>query len=108
MGVAEQRVLHAFAPLRIGKGPSHMLQPAPSRLLEDLKTFLYPYIVIGPLISALFANSIDNLFAACLAFVAFVGTAFYWFNKRVQLLEDAVRDMEKRLHELEKRAGDEG
>lgn len=81
-----------------------MIDRAPSRLLEDLKTFLYPYIVIGPLISALFANSIDNLFAACLAFVAFVGTAFFWFSKRMQELEESVRDMEQRLQELEKRA----
>jgi hypothetical protein len=80
-----------------------MMEHSPSSLIEDLKTFLYPYIVIGPLISALFANSIDNLFAACLAFVAFVGTAFFWFNKRIQLLEEAVRDLEKKLGDLEKR-----
>lgn len=82
-----------------------MTEDSPGRLLEDLKAFLYPYIVMGPLISALFANSIDNVLAACLLFVGVVGTAFFWFNRRIQQIEAAVKELEDELREYEKQAG---
>jgi len=84
-----------------------MTQESPGRLLEDLKAFLYPYIVIGPLISALFASKIDNLLAACLLFVGFVGTAFYWFSKKIQVIELSIQDLESRLRERERPASRE-
>jgi len=83
------------------RGTHGMTEESPGRLLEDLKAFLYPYIVIGPLISALFANQIDNLLAACLLFVGFVGTAFYWFSKRIQAIEMSIKDLELRQREHE-------
>jgi hypothetical protein len=82
-----------------------MTAPSPGQLIEELKAFLYPYIVIGPLVSALFADKIDNVAVACLLFVGFVGAAFNWFSKRIQLLEAAVRELENKLREYEKQTG---
>jgi hypothetical protein len=72
----------------------------PSRQLDELKTMLFPYIVIGPLLSALFAQEINDIFVACLLFVGMVGSAFYWFYKRFEMIERSVREQEEKLVEL--------
>jgi hypothetical protein len=61
---------------------------------------LFPYIVLGPLLAALFANQIDNLFVACLLFVGMVGSAFFGFRKRYEMIEKSVRKQEEMLVEL--------
>jgi hypothetical protein len=71
-----------------------------SRQLDELKTLLFPYIVIGPLLAALFANQIDNIFVACLLFVGMVGSAFFGFKKRYDKIERSVREQEAKLVEL--------
>jgi len=77
--------------------------PPPSRQLDELKTILFPYIVIGPLLSALFANQIDNIFVACLLFVSMVGGAFFWFHRRYEMIERSVREQEEKLVDLAQR-----
>jgi hypothetical protein len=77
-----------------------MTNDPPSRQLDELKTLLFPYIVIGPLLSALFANQIDNIFTACLLFVGLVGSAFFGFRKRYEMIERSVREQEEKLAEL--------
>jgi hypothetical protein len=77
-----------------------MTHDPPSRQLDELKTMLFPYIVLGPLLSALFANQIDNVFVACLLFVGMVGSAFFGFRKRYEMIEKSVREQEERLVEL--------
>jgi hypothetical protein len=77
-----------------------MTHDPPSRQLDEMKTLLFPYIVLGPLLSALFANQIDNVFVACLLFVGMVGSAFYGFRKRYETIEKSVREQEERLVEL--------
>ncbi len=77
-----------------------MTHDPPSRQLDELKTLLFPYIVIGPLLSALFANQIDNIFIACLLFVVMVGSAFFGFKKRYEMIEKSVREQEAKLVEL--------
>ncbi len=82
------------------KGTPHMTHDPPSRQLDELKTMLFPYIVLGPLLSALFANQIDNVFVACLLFVGMVGSAFFGFRKRYEMIEKSVREQEEKLLEL--------
>jgi len=72
----------------------------PSTQLDELKTFLFPYVIIGPLLSAFFAQQIDSVFFVCLLFVLLIGTAFYWFKKRLDLLEKTILEQERRLEEL--------
>ena len=72
----------------------------PSQQLDELKTMLFPYIIIGPLLSALFANQIDSLFMACLLFVGMVGSAFFVFKKRYEMIERSVREQEAKVVEL--------
>lgn len=79
----------------------------PSQQIDELKTLLYLYITLGPLVSALFANRIDNIFAACFLFVCVVGAAFYWFKTRLDSLEKAVREQEERLAEVTRSSGRE-
>jgi hypothetical protein len=69
----------------------------PSRLLDDIKGRLFAYILLGPLLSALFAEKIDNQLVSCLVFLGFVGSAFLWFRKRLDLLEREVRQLEEEL-----------
>ena len=76
-----------------------MTHDPPSRQLDELKTMLFPYIVLGPLLSALFANQIDNIFVACLLFVGMVGSAFFGFRKRYEMIEKSVREQEEKLEE---------
>jgi hypothetical protein len=75
------------------------MNDSPSRHLDELKTVLFPYIVIAPLISALFADKIDNIFVACLLFVGFVGAFFGHLKNRIERLEKSVKEMEQRLSE---------
>lgn len=69
--------------------------------LEEIKAFLFPYLIIGPLLAALFAERIDNRFVACLLFVVVVGFAFWWVRKRLIVLEELLRQQDVRLRELE-------
>jgi hypothetical protein len=75
------------------------MKDPPSRQLDELKTALFPYIVIAPLISALFAEKIDNFFVSCLLFVGFVGAFFVHLKNRIERLEESVKEMEQRLSE---------
>jgi hypothetical protein len=73
----------------------------PSQQIDELKTILFTYIVMGPLLSALFADKIDNIFVACLLFVGLVGTAFAYFRNRIGILEESLKEQERRLMEME-------
>jgi hypothetical protein len=73
----------------------------PLQQLEELKAFLFPYLIIGPLLAALFAERIDNLFAACFFFVVVVGFAFSWVRKKLIVLEELIREQDDRLRELD-------
>jgi hypothetical protein len=77
-----------------------MTHDPPSRQLDELKTMLFPYILLGPLLSALFANQIDNIFVACLLFLGMVGSAYFGFKKRYDMIEKSVQEQEERLGEL--------
>jgi hypothetical protein len=77
-----------------------MTHDPPSRQLDELKSMLFPYVVLGPLLAALFANQIDNVFIACLLFVGMVGSAFFGFRKRYEMIERSVREQETKLVEL--------
>ncbi len=73
----------------------------PSRQLDELKTFIFMYVVMAPLLSALFADKIDNFFVACLLFVGLVGTSFVYLRSRLGKLEESLKEQERRLMELE-------
>jgi hypothetical protein len=73
----------------------------PSQQLDELKTFVFTYVVLAPLISALFADKIDNVFVACLLFLGLVGTSFVYLRGRVEELEESLKEQERRLGELE-------
>lgn len=77
-----------------------MIETPPSAQLDELKAFLFPYVIIGPLLSAFFAQQIDSVFFVCLLFVLLIGTAFFWFKKRLDLLEQTILEQERRLAEL--------
>jgi hypothetical protein len=77
-----------------------MIDVPPSSQLDELKTLLFPYVLIGPLLSAFFAQQIDNIFVVCLMFVLLVGSSFFWFKKRIELLEQSILEQERRLAEL--------
>ncbi|MEW6351418.1 MAG: hypothetical protein AB1646_20385 [Thermodesulfobacteriota bacterium] len=72
----------------------------PSRLLYEIKGPLYTYVLLGPLVAALFAQKIDNELVSCLAFVAFVGIAFHSLRRRLNSLEQSVREIEEELQRL--------
>ncbi len=74
-----------------------MLPDPPSKQLDEIKGPLYTYILLGPLVSALFAQKIDNELVSCLLFVTFVGIAFYGFRRRLNSLEQSVRELEDEL-----------
>lgn len=73
---------------------------SPGQQLENLKTFLFTYIIMAPLVSALFAEHIDNWFFACVLFVGLVGGAFSWVRNRLAELERSLQEQERRLDEL--------
>jgi hypothetical protein len=74
----------------------------PSEQLDQLKTIIFTYILIVPLLSALFADKIDNIFIVCLLFVGLVGTAFIHLRNRMRELEQSLKEQERRLMELER------
>jgi hypothetical protein len=73
---------------------------SPIEKLEDVRTFVFTYIVIGPLLSALFAEHIDNRLAVALIFVIAVGAALTWTRNRMAELESSIRDREERIAAL--------
>jgi hypothetical protein len=83
------------------------MEDLPSQQIEELKTILFTYVVVGPLLAALFADKIDNVFVACLSFVSLVGTFFVFLRNRIEKLEVSVKEQEQRLRELEGSEDDE-
>jgi hypothetical protein len=77
-----------------------VMKNLPSQQLDELKTFIYTYIVLAPLISALFADKIDNVFVACLLFVGLVGVSFVYVRGRMEELEESLKEQERKLMEL--------
>lgn len=77
------------------------MEDLPSQQVDELKTFIFTYVLIAPLLSALFADKIDNLFVACLLFVGVVGTSFVHLRNRLLKLEESLKEQERRLMELE-------
>jgi hypothetical protein len=84
-----------------------IMDEPPSEQLDQLKTIVFTYIVIAPLLSALFADKIDSIFLACALFVGLVGTVFVHLRNRMRDLEESLKEQERRLMELE-RANDSG
>jgi len=80
---------------------------SPLQQLENLKTFLFTYIVLGPLLAALFSEHIDNWFLACVLFVALVTGALSWVRSHLAMLEESLREQERRLDELSTRVDPE-
>ncbi len=78
-----------------------VMKDLPSQQLDELKTVIFMYVVMAPLLSALFADKIDNFFVACLLFVGLVGTAFTHLRNRLRKLEETLKEQERRLRELE-------
>ena len=78
-----------------------VVKELPSQQLDELKTVIFMYVVLAPLLSALFAAKIDTIFVACLLFVGLVGTAFVHLRNRLARLEDSLKEQERRLMELE-------
>ena len=78
-----------------------VMKDLPSRQLDELKTVVFMYVVMAPLLSALFADKIDNIFVACLLFVGLVGMSFVHFRNRMEKLEESLKEQERRLMELE-------
>ncbi len=78
-----------------------IMKDLPSQQLEELKTLIFTYVVLAPLLSALFADKIDNLFVACLLFVGLVGTAFLYLKDRLEKLGESLKEQERELNELE-------
>jgi hypothetical protein len=73
----------------------------PSQQLEEMKPFIFMYFLMAPLLSALFADKIDNAFVACLLFVMLVGTSVVYLKNRLEMLEESLKEQERRLAELE-------
>ena len=71
----------------------------PSSQLEELKTFLFTYIIMAPLLSALFADRIDNFFVVCLLFVVLVGGSYIFVRKRLDKIEESIRELETKWEE---------
>ncbi len=78
-----------------------VMKNLPSEQLDELKTVIFMYVVMAPLLSALFADKIDNFFVACLLFVGLVGTVFVHLRNRLRKLEETLKEQERRLRELE-------
>jgi len=78
-----------------------VMKDLPSQQLDELKTVIFTYVVMAPLLSALFADKIDNMFVACLLFVGLVGMAFVHLKNRLGQLEESLKEQERRLMELE-------
>ncbi len=77
------------------------MKDLPSQQLDELKTVIFMYVLLAPLLSALFADKIDNIFVACLLVVGLVTTSFVHLRNRLGKLEESLREQERRLMELE-------
>jgi hypothetical protein len=73
----------------------------PSQQLDELKPFVFMYFLMAPLVSALFADKIDNTFIACLLFVVLVGASVVHLKNKLEVLEESLKEQEGRLAELE-------
>ncbi len=80
----------------------------PSEQLDQLKTIVFTYIVIAPLLAALFANKIDTVFLACALVIGLVAAVFIHLRNRMRHLEESLKEQERRLMELERINGDRG
>lgn len=69
----------------------------PFQQLEELRTFVFAYMILGPLLSALFAQHIDNRFIVAAIFVTSVATAVGWTRNRMAELETSIRDREEKI-----------
>lgn len=78
-----------------------VMKDLPSQQLDELKTGIFLYVVLAPLMSALFADKIDNIFVACVLFVGLVGTSFVYLRNRLEKLEESLKEQERKLMELE-------
>jgi len=76
------------------------MEDLPSQQLDELKTFIFTYVFLGPLLSALFADKVDNIFVVCVLFVGIVGTASVYLNRRITKLEKTLKEQESRLKDL--------
>ncbi len=72
------------------------MKELPSQQLDELKSVIFTYVVLAPLLSALFADKIDNIFVVCLFFVVTVWTAFVYLRNRLGELEESLKDLERR------------
>ncbi len=72
------------------------MKELPSQQLDELKSVIFTYVVLAPLLSALFADKIDNFFVVCLFFVVTVWTAFVYVINRLGELEESLKDLERR------------
>jgi len=79
-----------------------VMKELPLEQLDELKSVIFTYVVLAPLLAALFADKIDNIFVVCLMFVGFVGTAFVYLRNRLSQLEESLKDQERRLMELDR------
>ncbi len=77
------------------------MRDLPSQQLEELETVIFMYVMMAPLLSALFADKIDNMFVACLLFLALVGASFVYLKTRLGKLGESLKELERRLMELE-------
>ncbi|MGC8657773.1 MAG: hypothetical protein ACP5U1_01740 [Desulfomonilaceae bacterium] len=77
------------------------MKDLPSQQLDELKTFIFTYVLLAPLLSALFAEKIDNIFVVCILFVGLVGTAFIHLKNRLDQLEKSLKEQDRRLMDLE-------
>jgi nitrate reductase NapE component len=71
------------------------------RQRDELKTFIFVYVVLVPLLSALSAGNINSMFVVCLLFVGLIGTAFMHLKNRIEQLEKSLKKQERRLMEPE-------
>ena len=79
-----------------------IMKELPSQQLDELKSVIFTYVLLAPLLAALFSDKIDNIFVVCLLFVGFVGTAFVYFRNRLSQLEESLKDQERRLTKLDR------
>jgi len=76
------------------------MEDLPNQQLDELKTFIFTYVFLAPLLSALFADKIDNIFVVCVLFIGIVGSASVYLNRRITKLEETLKDQERTLKDL--------
>ena len=92
-------------PSNPGQSGARSTKWPPSRQLDELKTLIYTYLLIAPLLSAWFALKIDSELVAFLMFVGLIAAVFVHLRNRFGRLEESLTAHERRLEELE--GGDE-